>query len=413
VRLLLSLAAALFAATTSPATEPGTERTFDFGAGPVPPAVTRVSPGAAYTPERGYGFEPGAKVITGGGCCTSDAPFFFSVAVPEGNYAVTLTLGDAAGVSDTTVKAELRRLMVERVVTAKGATATRAFAVNVRTPRYAGGTVRLKDREKADEGRAWDGKLTLEFSGPRPCVRTITVAPADVPTVYLLGDSTVCDQPREPYASWGQMLPRFFGPGVAVSNQAESGESLRGSVSAGRVAKVLTSLRAGDFVLVQFGHNDMKSGTAEAYRADLSRLLGDVRKRGGTPVVVTPVNRRSFAGPVVTNSLKGFPDAARAAARDSSAALIDLHAMSKTLYEALGPQGSGTLFKSGDGTHHANYGAYELAKCVVEGVRVAELGLVKFLAADVTPFDPAKPDPVADFRVPPSPSAAGPPPDGK
>src|SRR5207237_9119949 len=126
---------------------------------------------------------------------------FFSVKVPEGNYRVTVTLGDAAGESTTTVKAELRRLMLENVKTAAGQHQSQMFIVNVRRPEIAGvGEVRLKDREKTAEGWAWDEKLTLEFSGVRPCVCGVEVARADdVPTIYLLGDSTECDQPGEPY----------------------------------------------------------------------------------------------------------------------------------------------------------------------------------------------------------------------
>jgi len=89
--------------------------------------------------------------------------------------------------------------------------------------------------------------------------------------VYLLGDSTVCDQPLEPYASWGQMLPRFFRPGVAIANHAESGESLRGSRGARRLDKVLSVLRPGDYLFLQFGHNDMKSVSAADYKAELKR----------------------------------------------------------------------------------------------------------------------------------------------
>src|SRR4029079_16703514 len=100
----------------------------------------------------------------------------------------------------------------------------------------------------------------------------------------------------------------------------------------------------------------------------------------------------TFQGTTVTNSLKDFPDAVRALAKAEDVPLIDLHAASKTLYEALAPEKSGTLFKPGDGTHHNGYGAYELAKCVVEGIRTAVPDLAKHLAADVKPFDPARPD---------------------
>jgi hypothetical protein len=204
---------------------------FDFGPGPVARGYKQVMPQNIYTRTTGYGFEPGSQVACinrsdkdalRGDLCTSEKPFYFSVALPEGNYNVAVTLGDAAGESATTVKAELRRLMIESVETRAGRFATRTFTVNVRTPRFARDfDVRLKDREKTTEAWAWDEKLTLEFNNTRPVVCAIEITRADsVPTIYLLGDSTVADQPREPYSSWGQMLTRFLKPGVAVANHA-------------------------------------------------------------------------------------------------------------------------------------------------------------------------------------------------
>lgn len=355
--------------------------------------ATLVTPDTEYSDARGFGYEPGRK--PGG-----DKPFAFSVKVPEGNYLVRVSLGDPRRESDTTVKAELRRLAVERAAFEFGKWADSRFVVNVRRPAFPGGEVILKDREKKEEWCNWDDKITLEFLGPKPAVNDLTIVAADdLPTVYLLGDSTVCDQPLEPYASWGQMLPRFFRPTVAIANHAESGESLRSSLAAKRLDKVLSTIRKGDYLILQYGHNDMKVVTAEAYRADLKRFVSDARSKGATVVLVTPVNRRTFQGPVVTNSLKDFPDAVRTLAAEEKCPLIDLHAMSKTLYEALGPDKSGLLFKPGDGTHHNNYGAYEMAKCVVEGVRSAVPDLAKNLADDVSRFDPAKPDPTDSFRL--------------
>jgi lysophospholipase L1-like esterase len=407
---------------TCHATEPMVDRRFDLGPGKVEPGYIQVPPETNYTKERGYGFEPGVKIVgidRGGDArhsrfCTADRPFYFSVAVPEGNYTVTVTLGDVSGEPATTVKAELRRLMVEHVETGKGKLETRSFTVNVRTAQITGGgEVKLKDREKKDEWWAWDDKLTLEFNGRRPCVCAVEIVRVDVPTIYLLGDSTVCDQPHEPFASWGQMLPRFFGSGVAVANHAESGESARSSLAAGRLEKVLSCLKKGDFLLIQFGHNDMKSVSAAAYKADLRKFVTEARRKEATAVLVTPMNRRTFQGDSVTNSLKDFPDAVRALAKEDDVPLIDLHAMSKRLYEALGPNRSGVLFKTGDGTHHNNYGAYELAKCVLEGVRQNQLDLVKHFAADVKPFDPAKPDLPDEFMVPASPATSSTRPAGK
>lgn len=347
----------------------------------------------------------------GDGCITSRQPLYFSIKLPQGNYDVTVSLGDGQGESETTIKAELRRLLLQDVRTEPGKLASRTFTVNLRTPRIAGGgEVHLKDREKTTEIWDWDDKLTLEFNGAHPCLRWIDVSKVDVPTVYLLGDSTVCDQPAEPWNSWGQMLPRFFKPGVAVSNQAESGETLRGAWHARRVDKVLGDMKPGDYLLVQFGHNDMKEkgagvGAFTTYKADLEKLVTDTRAHGGTPVLVTSMNRKSFdsTGHVI-NTLKDYPDAVRAVAKEMSVPLIDLNAVSTTLYEAIGKSNIDKAFV--DGTHHNAYGSYELARCVIEGIRQNKLDLSQYIVDDLPVFNPVHPDPIDSFHVPPSPKAA-------
>jgi lysophospholipase L1-like esterase len=386
---------------------------FQFHFGPGHSAWTHthdIAPTLAYSDARGYGFEGPAGIREAANCVTSDTPFFFSVKLAEGNYNVEVELGgDGPRGSDTTVKAELRRLMLQDVRTKGSQTVTRTFTVNVRTPQIAGdGQVHLKKpRETTDEAWAWDDKLTLEFNGSHPCLRSIGITKVDVPTVFLLGDSTVCDQAKEPWNSWGQMLTRFFKPGVAVSNQAESGETLRGALHAGRVAKVLGDMKKGDYLLIQFGHNDMKEkgagvGAFTTYKADLEKVVNDVRQHGGTPVLVSSMNRKSFdATGHVYNTLKDYPDAVRAVAREMNAPLIDLNAVSKTLYEAIGKKNIDKAFV--DGTHHNAYGSYEMARCVIEGIRQDKLELAKFVVDDVPPFDPAHPDPIDTFRVPASP----------
>ena len=415
-------ALSFLAASVVPAT--AVAATYSFGPGAVPPGCTQVLPGTLYSGALGYGFEagPGVTGVERGGpdplrahFCTAGHSFFFSVAVPEGNYEVAVVLGDPQGESTTTVKSELRRLEIEEQHTALGQFAVRRFCVNVRTPSFPpGGAVRLKAREKTGEFWDWDDKLTLEFSGERPCVCSVSIAPAPgVPTVYLAGDSTVCDQPYEPLNSWGQMLPRFFGPGAAVANHAESGESLRSFVSEQRLAKLDSVMRPGDFLFIQFGHNDQKErgpnvGAFTTYKADLERFVADARTHGATPVLVTPVSRRTFGdGASVTNSLGDYPEAVRRVAREQGVPLIDLNAMSKVLYEALGPEKAKALFPSINGrveaTHHNNYGSYELAKCVVEGIKAGRLSLAQLLLGDTAPFDPAHPDSIERFAVPASP----------
>lgn len=396
---------------------------FQFAPKTITPGATAVLPATAYTAARGYGWEAGSAVTaTDGGGVTSDRPFFFSVALPEGDYTVTVTLGDKNEASVTTVKAEVRRLMLEKVQTARGRFVTRAFTVNIRTPQIAGGgEVRLKDRERTTEFRNWDDRLTLEFSNARLCLDAVTITPAPrAVTLFLAGDSTVTDQSEEPWCAWGQMLPRFFRAGVAVANYAESGESLRSFLGAGRLDKILSVMKPGDYLFIQFGHNDQKEhgpgvGAFTTYKADLLHFITETRQRGGLPVVVTSMNRRRFdADGKIVNTLGDYPEAARQTAHDENAPLIDLNAMSKTLFEAMGPQGTlkafvhypagtfpgqATVLK--DDTHFNAYGAYELAKCVVAGIKADKLGLVPFLTNDTPPFDPARPDPADAWSLPP------------
>lgn len=397
-----------------------TTRKFDFGPGKVAAGYTQVRANTAYTSALGYGFETGAAAIQcldrGGkdvlraDFCTSDKPFYFSVALPEGNYRVTITLGDAQAATVTTVKAELRRLMLEHVETPRGKFVTRSFVVNLRTPKIDDTTeVKLKERERRTEWWAWDDKLTLEFNDSHPSVCAVEITRVDVPTIYLLGDSTVCDQPSEPYSSWGQMLTRFFKPEVAIANHAESGESLRSSLDARRLEKVLAVIRPGDYLLIQYGHNDEKEkgegvGPFTTYKRDLKFFIAEVRKRGGVPVLITPVQRRSFdAAGQITNSHGDYPQAVRQVGNEENVPVIDLNVMSKSLYEAWGVDQSKRAFAPNDNTHHNNYGSYELAKCLVEGIKSGRLGIAKYLFDGLARFDPARPDPIKFFRVPPSP----------
>ena len=422
----LFVAVFLAAAPLVTAAAESTPLKFSFGSSPAPAGFTAVTPGDSYSETRGFGFEPGTTIINnapasapGQGFCTSDQPFYFSVALPEGNYRVTVTLGDKAGESETTIKGELRRLMVEKVKTAKSEVVTRTFIVNLRTPRIGSGPaeVGLKPREKTMEVWAWDNKLTLEFNGARPCLSALDISRADdLPTFYLTGDSTVCDQPREPWASWGQMLPRFFKPEIAVANHAESGEALRSSRSEHRFAKIFSTLKRGDTVIIQFGHNDEKEkgegiGAFTSYKTDLARLVADVREHGGTPVLVTPMHRRTFdAAGHITNSHGDYPEAVRQVAREQSVALIDLHAMSKDFYEALGAEKSAAAFSTVggkvDGTHHNAYGSYELAKCIVNGIVANHLDIAKNLVDHLPAFDPSHPDPLETFSLPASPQVS-------
>ncbi len=410
---LLLAAMATAQVTTAPVTTRPYHRVFAFGqTAKGSNTVTAVTTAAPYSPGWGFGFEgdtPSVEASSTGG-----SPFFFSFDAPEGNYKITMTLGGNE-TSDTTVQAELRRLMIETAPVPAGGNVTKTFIVNVRTPALpGGGVVRLKaPRESEQEARDWDSRITLEFDGTHPSVRSFTVDRVDVPTIYLLGDSTVCDQMGEPYASWGQMLPRFFKPTIAVANHAESGETVAASNARGRFEKILSLIKPDDVFIVQFGHNDMKEkakdpDAASKYKAGLIVWANAIKAKGATPIIVTPMNRHTFQDGHVVNSLDEYPQMAREAAAETGAALIDLNAQSKILYEAFGETGSLHLFEHNadytqmDGTHHSPFGAYELAKLIVQGLIDDKLPIAQQVVDDWKPFDPSHPDAEADFHVPPS-----------
>jgi lysophospholipase L1-like esterase len=343
--------------------------------------------------------------------------YHFSRQEPEGNYRVTLQLhGRREGKVQCSVYAEARRLMIEAL---PKSARERSFIVNIRTPALAppptnapgAAEVRLPAEEVNSPD--WDNSLTFDVPGCAALVTNVTVEPVHVPTVYLVGDSTVTDVPRGPGASWGQMLPRFFQPDIAIANHARSGASLKSFLAELRLDKVLATLAPGDWLMIQFGHNDQKKRWSQTYaeanttyRAYLRAYIAEARRRGATPVLITPPERRNFDElGRITDSLEDYPDAVRAVAHEESVVLIDLNAMSKTFYETLGPGRAPMAFRDDgrDRTHHSNYGAYELARMVVTGIRQIDPALSGDLAGhlspDATVFDPGKPDPPERFNL--------------
>lgn len=428
---LLALAAAAggFAgglAAANPAGFPTLPAHFVFGDA-ASPGATVVPLTRFYSAAGGYGFEPGTALVAAHpagvslfGAVVAGAPFAFSVRVPQGNYRVAVTLGDPRARSLVTVKAETRRLYVEHVTVEPGRTLRRTFTVNVRGPQLAGGgRVDLDSRElNLATGQPlvphWDDKLTLTFGDAHPARVAVEIEPAPgAVTLFLAGDSTVTDQPHGPGSSWGQMVPRWFGPEVAVANHAESGETLKGFLKERRWDKVLESLRPGDTVLIEFGTNDSKSSGPQniypnqdfsetyapagtTYRELLRRFVGDVRRKGGVPVAATPSARRGeVAGPT---SLAPWVEAALAVAAELHVPAIDLNGMGVEINAALGPDADRQF---GDRTHHVEYGSYLQAKAIVLGLQRAGVPVARYIVPDFS-FDPRHPTPrPADFLVPP------------
>lgn len=377
--------------------------------------MTKTQP--VYTDSIGYGYDVIPAPKAGG-----KTPFYFSVKVPDGNYKVTVTLGSKKRAGQTVVRAESRRLFVENACTEKGDFKTYSFIVNKRSPQIdKKHTVKVKPRELGYLN--WDDRLTLEFNGASPAVKSIVITPDTTgTTIWLCGNSTVVDQNTEPYASWGQMIPRWFDEHVAIANHAESGLTAGSFLAQKRLDKILCGMKPGDFVLCEFGHNDQKEhrpgdGAWYNFSRNLKVFVDRVREAGGNIIFVTPTQRRRFdnAQKHIVESHGEYPDVMRAVARREGVPVIELHDMTRTFFETLGFEDSkralvhypaGTFPKQtkdlADNTHFNPYGAYEVAKMVVSGMKQLKLPFVTYLRADFNGFNPAMPDDPASFKWYPS-----------
>ena len=373
---------------------------------------TKVTPSDRFSEERGYGYD-----LTASPDGESNAPFFFSVSVPDGNYLVTAVIGNKRMAGMTTVRGESRRLFFENIATKRGEFKPCTFVINKRNTHISDKEdVRIKARERGKLN--WDDKLTLEFNGDAPQLAELIIERVEnVPTIFLCGDSTVVDQDTEPWASWGQMITRFFDEGISFANYAESGECGNTFIAAGRLKKALSQMKAGDYIFMEFSHNDQKQrgpgkGAFYSFMTSLKIFIDEAHARGAHPVLVTPTQRRSFDEKgKIRDTHADFPDAIRWLAAKENIPLIDLHQMTRTLYEAMGVEPSKKAFvhypagsypnqtrPMADNTHFNPYGAYQIAKCIIEGMKKIDLPILEHLREGYTAYDPAHPDKVEDFK---------------
>ncbi|MBP1530981.1 MAG: rhamnogalacturonan acetylesterase [Bacteroidaceae bacterium] len=348
----------------------------------------------------------------------SQSSYYVSVQVPDGNYRVTATLGHKRWAGSTTVRAESRRLFIENEPTRKGEIKKIAFLVNKRNPRInEKESVRIKERERTKLN--WDDLLTFEITGDRQAVQQITIEPDTVaPTVFLCGNSTVVDQDDEPWASWGQMITRWFNDSVCFCNLAESGETASTFISVGRLKKGLSMMKPGDYIIMEFGHNDQKqkfpgAGAYYNFATALKTFVDEARRRGATPIFITPTQRRMFDDKGhIRETHADYPEAMAWVAEHEGCQLIDLHQMTRTLFEAMGVEGSKRAFVHypagsypgqtkafADNTHFNPYGAYQIAKCVIEGLIEKQVPFARYLRPEYPRgYNPAHPDDISLFH---------------
>ncbi|MFL1902724.1 rhamnogalacturonan acetylesterase [Streptomyces tauricus] len=234
---------------------------------------------------------------------------------------------------------------------------------------------------------------------------TASAAAAATGTLYIASDSTAqtYSSGYYPQAGWGQKLSSYFTSNITVANRAIGGRSSRSFIEQGRLAAIHQVIKAGDYLFVQFGHNDATVSNPERYTspADYKEYLRNdyiraTRARGATPVVVTPVSRRSYNATTgkFNVSFPAYVDAAKAVAQEEGAPLVDLAAASRAYLDGIGVEASKGIFlwlTAGqypnfpdgvqDNTHFQERGAVEMARLVARAV--AGLGLP--LSGEVVP----------------------------
>jgi lysophospholipase L1-like esterase len=222
-------------------------------------------------------------------------------------------------------------------------------------------------------------------------------------TVYLIGDSTVSnyDSSLYPRMGWGQKLQSYFNSAnVKISNKAISGRSSKSFYDEGAWTPVKNALQSGDFVLIQFGHNDEKSGDSARYtdpytsfQQYLTKYIDEAKAKGASPVLVTPVHRNKWSGSSISDSHGNYPPAMRDLASKKGVPLIDLHKKSKTLFESLGQDyvtnkifmnlkaGEYSNYPSGntDNTHFQENGADKLCGLIRNGINELNLSIKGYL----------------------------------
>ncbi|MGK9125721.1 rhamnogalacturonan acetylesterase [Olivibacter sp. SA151] len=216
-------------------------------------------------------------------------------------------------------------------------------------------------------------------------------------TLWMMGDSTMAikDADKYPETGWGVPFATLFKPSVRVRNMAKNGRSTRSFIDEGRWQEIYNQLKSGDYLFIQFGHNDEKVnkpkvGTDIAtFKANLSMFVEKAREKGAEPVLLTSIARRNFEQGVLVDTHKGYPAATREVADSLQVPLIDLTEKTNRLLTKLGERKSEKLFlhlKPGhknypegvvDNTHLNKEGAMAVAKLAVEGIKELKLSLVK------------------------------------
>jgi DNA sulfur modification protein DndE len=230
--------------------------------------------------------------------------------------------------------------------------------------------------------------------------------PVPVITIHMAGDSTMADRPtpeRNPYRGWGQLLSRFVDDSVVVRNHAVNGRSTKSFIDEGKWAALMAEVHRGDYVIIQFGHNDEKREDTTrytdpngAFRANLRRFVTDVRAAGATPILCTSIARRAFDSTGVLRMTHGeYPRATREVAAEMGVTLVDMEQSTMALVSSAGPDsskrlfgwvapGTSAMYPEGlhDDTHLSIEGATAVARLAARAIRDSGLPLATHIRED-------------------------------
>ena len=389
---------------------------FDFGDGPVAAGYTQIKSSTKFSESQGYGFESGTvksvdrlwddELTTDFLTCSGE--MVFSVVLPQANYEVTVTFGDGENDAETTIKAENRKLLFDRVTTAGAVFSTQSVSLRRMETKSIDGSVTMKIKDRENGYRTWDNKLTFVISGKFPAVAGIEIKKKpDVTTLWLCGNSTVVDQLTAPWSGWGQMIPGFFKSSVAVANYAESGLTASGFLSMKRLDKILAEVRKNDYVFVEFAHNDQKNANDVAnYENTLKSYCDKIKAKGAIPVLVTSTARQGELDPAT--SVGGLPEKMRKFAKSNGIICLDLNQRTVELQKALGSEKYQLyMHTASDKTHFCEYGGYELARAMLLEIEEKIPALKPHFRDDYEPLNTAKPDPTDVLSLPKDPITAG------
>lgn len=368
--------------------------------------------------EYGFDFETAVNANFNTTGLSFSKNIYFSVKIPEGNYQVKIKMNNNSKDSHITIKAESRRLMVNQLLIKKGKPSEVVFNVNIRNIIIDNSTsIKLKEREKTE--LSWDDKLTLEFLG-KANIQQIEITPIEkITTIFLAGDSTVTDQDLEPWASWGQMIPQYFDSSIIVANYASSGYALSSFKNSNRLQKIKSQIKAGDYLFIEFAHNDEKikgpENTAwKSYSDLLVEFIQMAKNKEAFPVLVTPTQRRSFNTDGFLYETHGdFPDAMRLVAKKMNIPLIDITQKTTFMYETWGDDASRKAFVQypantfpnqtkalEDNTHFNAFGANEIALAVLQGIRELDLPLKNDILKEAPSYDSKYPNYISNWTLP-------------